>query len=86
MDAKTHLICETAQYITIDAWPVLYGDDNKYDKSSSEILALFREWAEEFEKWWMSLSEDDRACNFDYQIELEKFTEKKCEERVRLWS
>lgn len=82
MDAKTHLICETAQYITIDAWPELYGEDNKYDIGSARLLTLFREWAEEFEKWWMSLPEGDR----DYLLEVEKFTEFKVKLCKELWS
>lgn len=77
MDQQTHLICETVQYITIDAWPAIYGKDNEHDLDSRDVLEEFRHWGEEFEKWWMSLPEDDREYNLDYQIEVEKFTEKK---------
>ena len=85
MDQKTHLICETAQYITIDAWPELYGQDNKYDVDSRELMIMFREWAEEFETWWRSLPEEDREYKRDYQIEVEEFTEKKVQHIKTLW-
>ncbi len=80
MTQKEHLICETVQYITIDAWPAIYGKDNEHDLDSRDVLEEFRHWGEEFEKWWMSLPEADREYNLDYQIEVEKFTEKKVKE------
>lgn len=81
MDYNTHLICETAQYMTLDTWPIMYGEDNKYDLDSRDVLMQIREWAEEFEEWWQSHDEDwmDSA---DYQIEVEKFVTKKAEEFV----
>ena len=81
MDYNTHLICETAQYMTLDAWPIMYGEDNKYDLDSRDVLMQIREWAEEFEEWWQSHDEDwmDEA---DYQIEVEKFAVRKAEEFV----
>lgn len=51
------MICETVQYITIDAWPAIYGKDNEHDLDSRDVLEEFRHWGEEFEKWWMSLPE-----------------------------
>lgn len=83
MDQQTHLICETVQYITIDAWPAIYGKDNEHDLDSRDVLEEFRHWGEEFEKWWMSLPEDDREYKLDYQIEVEKFTEKKVAEYLK---
>lgn len=84
MDTKTHLICETVQYITIDAWPAIYGDENEHDLDSRDLLLEFRYWGEEFEKFWMSLSEDDRESKYDYQLELEKFTDKKVKEYLSM--
>lgn len=81
MDTQTHLICETAQYMTLDAWPIMYGEDNKYDLDSRDVLMEIRLWAEEFEKWWQSHDEDWMDSN-DYQIEVEKFATKKAEEFV----
>lgn len=81
MDNKTHLICETAQYMTLDAWPIMYGEDNKYDLDSREVLLEIRNWAEEFEEWWQS-HDEDWMDSTDYQIEVEKFATKKAEEYV----
>lgn len=78
MTREEHLICETVQYITIDAWPAIYGKDNEHDLDSRDVMEEFRYWGEEFEKWWMSLPED----NLDYQIEVEKFTERKVKEYI----
>ncbi len=84
MDTKTHLICETVQYITIDAWSAIYGAENEHDLDSRDLLLEFRYWGEEFEKFWMSLSEDDRESKYDYQLELEKFTDKKVKEYLSM--
>ena len=77
MNRRTHLICETAQYMTLDAWPIMYGDDNKYDLDSRQVLKEIRNWAEEFEDWWQSHKEAD------YQIAVEEFAVKKANEFVK---
>lgn len=82
MDTKTSLLCENVQYITLDAWPIIYGEDNKYDQDSRVVMQTIREWAEEFEEWWQSHDEDWMDAT-DYQIELEKFTEKKAKEYIK---
>ena len=84
MTKREHLICETVQYITIDAWRAIYGDDNKYDLDSRDLLIEFRYWGEEFENWWDSLSEDERESKYDYQLELDKFTDKKVAEYLSI--
>lgn len=81
MDTKTHLICETVQYMTLDAWPIMYGEDNKYDLDSRLVLMEIREWAEEFEKWWQS-HDEDWIDTTDYQIEVEKFATEKAQAYV----
>ena len=81
MDIPTHFICETAQYMTLDAWPIIYGEDNKYDQDSRNVMETIREWAEEFENWWQSHDEDWMDAN-DYLIELDNFTEKKAQEYI----
>lgn len=81
MDIQTHLICETAQYMTLDVWPIIYGEDNKYDQDSRNVMETIREWAEEFENWWQSHDEDWQDAT-DYLIELEEFGEKKAKEYV----
>lgn len=81
MDKKTHLICETAQYMTLDAWPIMYGEDNKYDLDSRVVLMEIREWAEEFEEWWQS-HDEDWIDTTDYQIEVEKFATGKAQAYV----
>lgn len=82
MDTKTHLICETAQYMTLDAWPIMYGEDNPYDLDSRQVLMEIREWAEEFEAWWQSHDEDWQE-ETDYQIEVENFAINKATEFVK---
>ena len=81
MDTQTHLICETAQYLTLDAWPVIYGEDNKYDLNSRDVLMTIREWAEEFETWWQSHDEDWQDAT-DYLTELDEFADRKAKEYV----
>lgn len=78
-DSTTHLLCETVQEITLAAWPVIYGDGNKYDQDSRMVMQEIRGWAEEFENWWNSHDEDWREKN-DFVIEVEAFTERKCRE------
>lgn len=80
MDQKMHLICESVQEVTLAAWPVVWAD-NKYDQDSRNVLEMLREWAEEFENWWMSHDEDWRDCH-DYLEEVWDFTEKKSKEYV----
>lgn len=81
MDRETHLLCETVQEITLAAWPIVWAD-NKYDQDSRNVLEMLRDWAEEFEKWWMSHDEDwmDRT---DYVEEVWKFVTKKSEEYIK---
>ena len=81
MDEKTHLLCENAQYITIDVWPIIYGDDNKYDQDSRDVMLTIREWAEEFEAWWRSLDPDFRE-KLDYLEKIDKFAFAKAREYV----
>lgn len=81
MDRQTHLICENAQYITLIAWPIIYGDDNKYDQDSRNVMETIRDWAEAFENWWQLHDEEWMEVN-DYLSELEKFTEEKAEKYI----
>lgn len=86
MTYEEHLICETVQYITIDAWPAIYGEDNKYELDSRALLLEFRYWAEEFEKYWDSIPDDEKDTKHDYQIEVEEFTDKKIKEYLSMIS
>lgn len=81
MDEQTHMLCENAQYITIDVWPIIYGDDNKYDQDSRDVMLTIREWAEEFEYWWRSLDPDFRE-KLDYLEKIDKFAFEKAREYV----
>lgn len=76
MDKNTHLICESVQEITLAAWPVIYGNDNKYDIDSRVLLETFRNWGEEFEDWWMS-HDEDWIDSHDYLEEIYDFADKK---------
>lgn len=82
MDRQTHLICETAQYITLDVWPTIYGFRNRYDQDSREVMMTIREWAEEFETWWQSHDEDWQDAT-DYLTELDEFADRKAKEYVK---
>lgn len=82
MDRPTHLICETAQYMTLDVWPVIYGEDNKYDQDSRDVMETIRGWAEEFENWWQSHDEDWMDAT-DYLSELDRFAYGKAKEYVK---
>lgn len=77
MDIKTHHLCETVQEVTLAAWPVVYGDENKYDLDSRDVLLELRLWAEEFENWWDS-HDEDWMDSHDYVDEVAMFTDKKC--------
>lgn len=46
-----------------------------------DVLEMLREWAEEFENWWLFHDEDWRDCH-DYLEEVWDFTEKKSKEYV----
>jgi len=81
MDTKTSLLCENAQYITLDAWPIIYGEDNQYDQNSRDLFQTFRDWAEEFEEWWQSHDKDWQEYT-DYLEEIELFAERKAKEYV----
>ena len=83
MDRQSHLICENAQWITLYAWPTVYGEDNQYDLDSRNVMEMFRSWAEEFEAWWQSHDEDwqDMA---DYPEEIDAFAEKKVTEFINI--
>ncbi|MBO7684873.1 MAG: hypothetical protein J6Y20_04895 [Lachnospiraceae bacterium] len=74
-----HLLGESIQEITLDAWPIIYGPENEYDQDSRVVLETIRDWAEEFERWWMSHSEDWRD-HHDYLEEIDKFSDRKCKE------
>lgn len=82
MDRQTHLICETAQYLTLDVWPIIYGENNEYDQDSRVVMMVIRDWAEEFENWWQS-HDEDWMDGSDYQMELDAFAERKAEEYVK---
>ena len=82
MDRQSHLICENAQWITLYAWPIIYGKDNQYDIDSRDVMAEFRSWAEEFEAWWQSHDEDWQECA-DYPTEIDNFAEKKVQEYIK---
>lgn len=81
MDRQTHLICETAQYMTLDVRPIIYGENNEYDQDSREVMMVIRDWAEEFENWWQS-HDEDWMDGSDYLMELDTFAERKAKEYV----
>lgn len=76
MDNKMDLICESVQEVTLVAWPIIYGEDNKHDLDSRMVLSLCRGWGEEFENSWLSHSSEWRDSH-DYISEVESFAEKK---------
>ena len=84
MTNEMHLLGESIQEVTLAAWPVVYGEDNKYDLDSRFVLSELRDWAEEFENWWMSHDEDWRE-DHDYLEEIWAFTEKKCKEFTEMY-
>lgn len=83
MDEKFTLICENAQNITLQAWPIIYGKNNPYDLDSTIVLSEFRDWAEEFEAWW-SGHDQKWIDEHLYLEEIEKFTDRKVGERLRI--
>ena len=82
MSRVTRLI-EAAQDITILAWERVYGFSDDFEDSRT-VLAIFREWAEKFEKWWEDHWLNAMYGNLDYMEEIEKFTDKKVEELLCL--
>ena len=82
MTQQMHLLGESIQEVTLRAWPTVYGEDNKYDQDSREVLRELRGWAEEFEKWWQSHDEVWKDIT-DYVIEVWRFTDKKVEEDLK---
>lgn len=82
MTQQMHLLGESIQEVTLRAWPTVYGEDNKYDQDSREVLRELRGWAEEFEKWWQSHDEVWKDIT-DYVIEVWRFTDKKVEEYLK---
>lgn len=76
-----HLLGESIQEVTLCAWPIVWAD-NKYDQDSRDVLEMLRDWAEEFEDWWMSHDEDWKDLN-DYVEEVWKFTEKKAKDYIQ---
>lgn len=81
LDNDSHLICESIQEVTLVAWPMIYGEDNKFDLNSSEVLETFRLWGAEFESWWMAHTEEWRDAH-DYTYEVENFAQKKAVEWI----
>lgn len=81
-DHYTTCMVETVQNITLVAWPIVYGDKNPYDLDSTEVLIEFREWGDEFERWWLGLDEVSRD-KLDYLAEVEAFAERKASEYIK---
>ena len=76
MTREMHLLGEDIQEITLQAFPIIFGKENKYDLDSRDVLETFREWAEEFERWWNSHNEDWKD-NTDWLEKITDFTDKK---------
>lgn len=83
MTTEQHLICESVQEITLAAWPIIYGKDNRFDLDSRDVLETFRYWGEEFESWWLS-HDQDWIDEHDYLDEITTFTDRKVGEYLRL--
>jgi len=81
MTREMHLLGESIQEITLYAWPIVWAD-NKYDKDSRVVLEMLRDWAEEFENWWLSSTEAYKDTH-DYLDEIEKYAELKSREYIR---
>ena len=81
LDHTLRLFCESVQEITLRAWPIIYAD-NKYDQDSREVLDTIREWAWEFEYWWIG-HDQDYLDTHDYFDELLDFTDRKCLEYIK---
>lgn len=81
MTREMHLLGEGIQEVTLRAWPKVWAD-NKYDQDSREVLITLREWAEEFENWWLSHDEDWMDAH-DYLEEIWAFTDKKVKEYLK---
>ena len=76
LDRTLSLFCESVQEITLQAWPVIWAD-NKYDQDSRNVLEIIREWAWEFESWWLG-HDQDYLDTHDYLEEIWNFTTRKC--------
>ena len=70
-------VVESIQNITLQAWPEIYGNDNPHDLDSVAVLDMFRDWGQEFEAWFLGMSE---IMELDYIEEIEKFTDNKVKE------
>lgn len=81
MTQEMHLLGESIQNVTLVAWPIVYGHENRFDQDSRDVLEVLRNWAEEFENWWLSHDEDWMEEN-DYIIEIEEFAERKAKKYV----
>lgn len=76
------LICESIQEVTLVAWPMIYGEDNKLDIDSREVLETIRRWGEEFEAWWINHPEE-WICQHDYVAEVGHFAQQKAAEFIK---
>lgn len=81
MTTEMHLLGEAIQEVTLAAWPVIWAD-NKYDQDSREVLETLRDWAEEFENWWLE-HDEDWIDDHDYVEEIWKYTDLKSKAYVR---
>lgn len=52
-----------------------------WEDDSRQVWAVISEWAEEFENWWNTLSEDEQDRR-DYMLSVEEFAEKKLREQT----
>lgn len=66
---------ETVQYITADCYQQLYEKEN----DCRLVFSIIHLWAMDFEKWWWSLTEEEREEK-DFIISLEEFEDKKLNE------
>jgi len=87
MTSEMHLLGESIQEVTLYAWPMLflYGDNNRFDEDSRQLLEMMRDWAEEFEQWWAGNIEKDATFLevHDYVEDIEAFTDRKCKEYIK---
>lgn len=65
---------ETIQDITVQAYPEIAQFHEEEGFDSREILSMFRDWAKEFEAYWLTKSVSEES---DYYEEIEEFTDKK---------
>ena len=71
-------LMETVQDITTVVWDMVKDDPDGTD--SRVVFSLCRSWADEFEKYWISLVEQGVEDDHDYMLEVEEFAEKKANE------